>query len=110
MALTHQRVLEVARSGKSLADKSKALLWQIEEFLNVNSAAAIDWVAGSKPAYINEDSNGNFDGLAFTRAAMANAIGSLDNMRKLLRNQDLSGAQGDHLGNLDQLADADSSK
>lgn len=109
MALTHQRALEIAKFGKALADDTKSLLWQIEEFLQANSAAAVDWAAATKPAYINEDSNGNLDGLAFTRAHMANAIGSLDNLRKLLRNADLSGAQGDHLGNLCQLADADSS-
>lgn len=107
MGLAHQRVLEVAKFGKSLADQTKSLLWQIEEFLNTNLAVSVDWAASPKPAYINEDSNGNLDGVSFTRQQMANAIGSLDNLRKLLRNEATS--QGDHLGNLDQLADADSS-
>jgi hypothetical protein len=59
------------------------------------------------PDYITEEAAGsagpgNLSGRTFTRANVSNAIGSLDNLRKLLTNQ--AATQGDHLGNLNQLA------
>lgn len=106
MALTHTRVSEVASHATSLAVRLKALHYDLKEFLDTNSDLAIDWSAGSLPAYINEDVDGNLDGHAFTRSQVANVINSFDQVRKTLDNEAVS--QGDHLGNVNQLAASDS--
>lgn len=105
MALTHQRVLEVADFAKKSCDETKKLLLLIEQFLDTNSSLSIDWGNIVRPAFINEDSDGNLDGRRFSRQSVSNAINSLDQIRKVLRNMTTS--QGDHLGNLNQLADAE---
>lgn len=107
MALTHSRVTEAATRCKELADKLKATLAEVEEFIDTNSDLSIDWAAGSTPSYINEDADGNLDGLGFTRQQVANAVGSFDNIRKVFRNE--AATQGDHLGNLNHLADVNPS-
>lgn len=56
------------------------------------------------PDYIDLEANGNLSGRTFTPAAVSNAIGSLNWIRSLLTNQSMTGSQGDHLGNLNQLA------
>lgn len=55
------------------------------------------------PEYMNLEANGNLSGRLYTPQAVSNAIGSLDWVRKLLTNQVMTGSQGDHLGNLNQL-------
>jgi hypothetical protein len=105
MALTHERAKEVAEHCESLCNEAKALHYRILEFLGSNSNLSIDWAAGSKPNYINEDAGGNLDGLKFSRQQVANAIGSLDQVRALLANNTVT--QGDHLGNINQLAKSD---
>lgn len=54
------------------------------------------------PNYMDLESNGNLKDKAYTPAAVSNAIGSLDQVRRLLTNQ--AATTGDHLGNLNQLA------
>jgi len=105
MALTHQRAKEVAEHCEALCNESKALHYRILEFLTSNSNLAIDWAAEAKPAYINEDADGNLDGLRYTRQQVSNAIGSLDQMRAVLANNAVT--QGDHLGNINQIAKSD---
>lgn len=106
MALNYTaNVKPVAEHAKDICDRLKQLHYDIKELLDTNSDKAIDWAAGSLPAYINEDASGNLDGLGFSRTAMANVIGSLDNVRKVLDNEAVS--QGDHLGNINQLASSD---
>ena len=78
------------------------VLAKADIILEHNSDLSIDWAAGTLPAYIEEDGDGNINTLTFDRASVANAIGSLDQFRKLLTNQAVS--QGDHLGNLNKLA------
>jgi uncharacterized protein YdbL (DUF1318 family) len=80
------------------------VLAKIDVVLEHNSDLAIDWGAATTPGYITEDADGNISGLTFDRASVANAIGSLDQARKLFTNQDV--AQGDHLGNINKLARA----
>jgi hypothetical protein len=104
MALTYNRVQQVAAAAARLADDTTELLARIDQFLEYNGDQAIDWAAGSTPAYIEESADGNLSGYAYSRQAVANAIASLDWIRKLLTNQSMSGSQGDHLGNLNQLA------
>lgn len=105
MALTHARASEVATFCKAISDEGKRLLYRTKEFLDTNSDLAIDWAADPKPSYLNEDVDGNLDGFGFTRDQVSNAIGSIDNIRKAFENEVVS--QGDHIGNLNQLADAD---
>ena len=104
MALTYNRVQQVASAAAVLAKDTTDLLTRVQQFLEYNSDQAIDWGAGSLPEYIEESAEGNLSGYAYSRQAVANAIGSLDWFRKLLTNQSLAGGQGDHLGNLNQLA------
>lgn len=103
MAMTHTRAAEVAELLQALCTEAKRLHNRVVDALEQNSDLSIDWAGDPKPAYLNEDSDGNLDGFSFTRANVANAIGSLDQFRRLLTNQSLS--QGDHLGNVNQLAD-----
>lgn len=105
MALTYNRVQQVATAAAQLSNQMAELLGDVNRFLEYNTDQAIDWAAGSLPAYIEESAEGNLSGYAYSRQAVANAIGSLDWFRKLLTNQSMSGSQGDHLGNLNQLAD-----
>jgi len=58
------------------------------------------------PDYMQVEANGNLSGRTFDPAQVSNAVGSLDWVRKLLTNQAMTGSQGDHLGNLNQLARA----
>ena len=78
------------------------MLAKIDVVLEHNSDLSIDWAAETLPDYITEDASGNITNLNFDRASVANAIGSLDQIRKLLTNQATS--QGDHLGNINKLA------
>lgn len=106
MALQHDRVLEVADAIKVICDQTSGLLMKLDQVLTCNSNLAIDWGAApeNKPAYINEEANGNLSGRTFSRQEVSNAIGSLDLVRKLLTNQNIDGTTGDHLGNLNKLA------
>lgn len=58
------------------------------------------------PDYVQLESNGNLNGRSYDAAQVSNAVGSLDWVRKLLTNQTMTGSQGDHRGNLNQLARA----
>ena len=78
------------------------VLAKIDILLEHNSDLSIDWAAATLPDYIAEDADGNIDGTRFDRSSVANVIGSLDNIRKLMTNQATS--QGDHLGNVNKLA------
>jgi hypothetical protein len=101
MPMAYARANEIARELRDTADEARALLSRIDQILDVNSAAAINWTADPKPAFLTEDADGNLDGLVFSRTDLSNAIFSLDQIRKVLRNQAVS--QGDHLGNLLKL-------
>lgn len=104
MALTHTgHVKPMAERIAQLSELMSDTLTLIHEVLEHNSDLSIDWAGDPKPAYINEDAAGNIDGTTFSRAAVANAIGSLDQVRRLLTNSSVS--QGDHLGNLNKLAE-----
>jgi hypothetical protein len=85
-----------------ICEEVAAMLTRINLMLEHNSDLSIDWAAATKPAYIEEDAAGNMVDRRFSRQNVANAIGSLDQIRKLLTNQATS--QGDHLGNLNVMA------
>jgi hypothetical protein len=89
MALTHAKAKEEAVALQLLCEQVRQLQSTIASALTHNSNQAIDWAAQSKPAYLDEDAAGNLNG-------------SLDQVNKLLTNAAVS--QGDHLGNLNQLA------
>lgn len=104
MAQTHAAtVLPLAQEAKAIADQWKALHFRVVKFIETNSDASIDWANGTKPEVINEDVNGNLDGVSFSRTQLANFIGSVDNLRKVAANEAVT--TGDHLGNVNQLAD-----
>ena len=102
MALSHQRVVETAKAAEQVCSEATALLTKIKYFLALNSDIAIDWGAGSTPSYITEDVNGNISGVLFSRAQVSNAVFSLDQLRAVLENEQVT--QGDHLGNINQLS------
>ncbi len=104
MALVFERVANEADAFAELANRSVTLLSDIQQMLTHNSNLAIDWGAGETPAYITEDGAGNITGKGYSRQDVANMIGSLDWIRKLLTNQTMTGSQGDHQGNLNKLA------
>lgn len=104
MALNAARTLETANAVETLCRNVAAILADIDDVLEYNSDQAIDWAAGSTPAYIPEDAAGNIEGKNYSRQAVSNAIGSLDWVRKLLTNQSMTSSQGDHLGNLNILS------
>lgn len=105
MALTHARAKEVAEHGAAIANEAKRLYYRLTEFLTMNSNQAIDWAGNPKPSFLNESAEGNLDGLHFTRQQLSNLIGSLDQLRKVFANEAVT--QGDHLGNINQVADSD---
>jgi hypothetical protein len=85
-----------------ICEEATALLTRINWLLEHNSDLSIAWEAAQKPACIEEDAAGNMVDRRFSRQNVANAVGSLDQIRKLLTNQSVN--QGDHLGNLNLMA------
>ena len=104
MALTVARSKEEAEAIASLANEMSSMLARIHQVLEHNSDLAIDWAAGSTPTYISEDAAGNITGTNYSRQQVANVVGSLDWVRKLMTNQTMTGSQGDHAGNMSLLA------
>lgn len=104
MALQHDRIIEVADAWQRHAEKVQELHSEALELLALNSNLAIDWGAGEKPSYIDEEVNGNLSGRTFSRQQVANAIFSIQQTVNVLANQAV--VQGDHLGNINQLASA----
>lgn len=104
MALDFPRVSATADAITDVANQIATLEASINQLLIFNSNQAIDWAAGSLPAYITEDAKGNITGKQYSRQDVANAIGSINWIRSLLTNQSMAGSQGDHLGNLNKLA------
>lgn len=102
MALQYSLVQQEADAIKAVCDDVVRVFARVNTMLEHNSDLAIDWGAGATPAYITEEANGNLSGRTFTRQQVANAIGSLDQIRRLLTN--LAASQGDHLGNFNLLA------
>jgi len=102
MALTRVTADREADAIAKVAEEAAHLLTRIQCILDHNSDQAIDWAAGVKPDYIEEDVNGNLVDRTFTRQNVANAIFSLDQIRKTFANEAVT--QGDHLGNLNLLA------
>ena len=95
---------KVAAEAQAIASTANLLaetFHQIQQMLAHNADMAIDWGAAEKPAYIDEDGSGNLSGLNVSRQQIANAVGSLDAVRALLANEELTWQNpGDHLGNL----------
>ena len=106
MALVYDRVTEEARAIQAVCTDMAFMLVRIQQILTHNGNQLIDWGAATKPAYIDEDAAGNMNGMTFSRVAVANAVGSLEALRKLMTNQSVAGLQGDHVGNLNQIAGA----
>lgn len=99
--LTNLRAAELAAQAKELADRAKILLADAETFLDTNSDLSIDWTTPG--SYIDVDVDNNMNGLGFEPADVSNAITSFDQLKNLFRNSAVT--QGDHLGNINKLAD-----
>lgn len=78
------------------------VLAKIDVILEHASDLNIVWTDDPLPAYIDEDADGNINGVRFSRTDVSNAIGSLMQFRNCATNQAVS--QGDHLGNINKLA------
>lgn len=102
MAITISRAKLTAQAFRNLAARSVELQKDLAAMLSYNSTQEIDWATLEKQGVIDE--LGNIDGEDFSREELANAIGSLDWVNKLLTNQSMTGSQGNHLGNLQKLA------
>ena len=104
MALQFSTVLAEANAFEEVINQAVVLESLINQLLEHNSDLAIDWTAGSTPAYISEEANGNILGKNYTRQQVGTAVSSLDWIRKLLTNQSMTGSQGDHIGVLNVIA------
>jgi len=104
MALSTGGTRQQAQAIAQVCNEIAAVLAKVDVILEHNSDQSIDWGAQSLPAYITEDGDGNIAGLLFDRASVANAIGSMLQFRNLMTDQAIT--QGDHLGNINKLANA----
>ena len=102
MALSTDVTKFQANAIENVCTELAAVLAKINVILDHNSDMAIDWAADPKPAYIEEDADGNIASLRYDRSSVANAIGSLDQVRRLMSNE--AATQGDHLGNINKLS------
>lgn len=102
MALTRTIADAEADAIAVICEEATLLLNRINWIMEHNSDLSIDWAAAETPAYIEEDASGNMVDRRFSRQNVANAVGSLDQIRKLLTSQQVS--VGDHLGNLNIMA------
>lgn len=105
MALTFDRVKQEADTMILLTNRIADLVADLQQFIAFNQDQAIDWNAGSTPSYIEEDGAGNLAGYVFARQDVGNAIGSFSALITLMTNGNLTGLQGDHLGNINKIAD-----
>ena len=111
MSLTQSHVLAEAKAIASVAALAVETFTQIQQILRHNTNLAIDWGAVETPAYIEEDAAGNIVGTNYTRQQIASAVGSLDLVRALLNNEELTtGNPGDHLGNLNLISPPSTSR
>lgn len=104
MAQVWQNYLEDAQEAKRVANRLKDAIEGMRDYLRRNTNQAFDHAGDPKPGYIHESDDGTIAGLDFTRAELSNAIGSFDQIRKLLDNEATS--QGNHWGNIEKVADA----
>lgn len=102
MALSTDVTKFQANAIENVCTELAAVLAKINVILDHNSDMSIDWTADPKPAYIEEDADGNIASLRYDRASVGNAIGSLDQVRRLMNNE--VATQGDHLGNINKLS------
>jgi uncharacterized iron-regulated protein len=99
MAMTSSRAYQVAKRGKDVANRLKSLRRDLTDFLEYNTKQAIDWAASQKPAYLEEDADGNLAGQDFSRAAMSNLIGTAAAINDIL--------SAGHIDNIDAVAASD---
>jgi hypothetical protein len=106
MATTHATATTEAEAVRLLAEKFLKIYDELVGLLDHNSALSIDWGNATKPAFLEEDADGNLSGLPITRQQVANAIGSFDALQTLLTGGTLAAWQhpANHLGNLNLVA------
>jgi hypothetical protein len=96
VATTHATATTEAEAVRLLAERFLKVYDELVGLLDHNSALSIDWGNATKPAFLEEDADGNLAGLPITRQQVANAIGTLASIETLM-------GQG-HLGNLNLVA------
>ena len=102
MAIDREMAEKEANAVRMICEEVVTLYHRINQLLEDNSDKSIGWNGDPKPAYFEEQANGNLYSMPFTRAQVSNCIGSLDQIRKVLTNQATS--VGDHLGNINVVA------
>lgn len=99
MSLTYNgKVIETADAIADAATRVRDAVLDLRAILAFNSNRAIDWNGDPLPSYISEDADGNLLGRKFSRAEVANAVGTLATISTAVTAGDL--------GNLNKLADA----
>lgn len=94
---SNNEILELAKAGKQLSEKAKDLVNLAGQFLNNNSAQAINWATVSDTNPTALSANGDFVGYEFTPAELSNVIGSLNTIKAFI-------VDNGHLGNFEKLA------
>lgn len=102
MAIDREMAEKEANAVRMICEEAVTLFHRINQLLEDNSDKSIDWAGSPMPSYFLEQENGNLYSMPFTRAQVANAIFSLEQIKRVLTNQTTS--QGDHLGNLNVIA------
>jgi DNA-directed RNA polymerase beta subunit len=95
MAHTYATVSSKAAEARQIAASVRSLYYDLKQYLDTNTHLSIDWGAAQKPAYINEQANGNLEGHEFTRQAISNLIGTFDTLRTTI--------EAGHLGNVSNV-------
>lgn len=104
MAKTHANFLEQANKLKDVL-KSLQDAWLLDMRKLLNTHTGVDYSdagAGTKPAYLNEDANGNIDGLDFTRNDYISGIVLLTQLEALFTNNAVT--EGDYKSTLARIA------
>ena len=105
MAQAFVNFSDIAKLAKECATKAKELRILMKR-LDDNHTKNDYSLAGdaSKPAWVQEDSEGNIKGLDYTRANYINMVTFARQVEKLFTNQAVT--QGDYLSTVEQVADA----
>ena len=94
MPAANARQLAMVARFVGLADKLYGALKEVEEDELLNAIVNVDW------------NTITFTNVSYDGPAIANFLGSVDWFRKLMRNESMTGSQGDHLSNVVKISTA----
>lgn len=104
MAKTHANFLEHASKLKATLKQFQDM-WLLDMRKLLNTHTGVDYSAAgdvSKPSWLNEDANGNIDGLDFTRQNYVSGVVFLQQVEALLTNNTVT--EGDYKSTLASIA------